>query len=333
MTSAISDRASVLSARALVKTYPGGRGRDRVKALDGLSFVAEPGTVLGLLGPNGAGKSTAVKILTTLSRADSGSAYVAGHDIATSPEEVRRRIGFVAQKPVTDPMDTGRENLELAAQIHGQSRREARLRAGELLGRFDLAEAADRLVRTYSGGMARKLDVAIGLVNQPQVLFLDEPTTGLDPQARSEMWQEVGRLAGQDQMTVLLTTHYLDEADHLAAQLVIVDEGRVIAEGSPDSLKAELRGDTVIIDLASEADMSAARTALERLPDLRDCMVDGPTLRCRTDHGGRVLPAAIRVLETSGIPIESVAVSRPSLDDVYLKHTGRSFAATKGQES
>ena len=333
MTAAITDRTSVLSARALVKTYPGGRGKDRVKALDGLSFTAEPGSILGLLGPNGAGKSTTVKILTTLSRADSGTAYVAGHDIAANPEEVRRQIGFVAQRPVTDPMDTGRENLELAARIHGQPRREARLRAGELLERFDLAGAADRLVRTYSGGMARKLDVAIGLVNRPRVLFLDEPTTGLDPQARAEMWQEVRRLAGEDQMTILLTTHYLDEADHLAAHLVIVDEGRVVAEGSPDSLKAELRGDTVAVDLASEADTSAACTALDRLPDVHHYVVDGATLRGRVEHGGRALPAVIAVLETAGIPIESATVSRPSLDDVYLKHTGRSFATEKGQDS
>ncbi|PRZ44418.1 ABC-2 type transport system ATP-binding protein [Antricoccus suffuscus] len=333
MTATITDRSTVLSARDLVKTYPGGRGKESVTALDGVSFTAEPGTVLGLLGPNGAGKSTTVKILTTLSRADSGTAYVAGHDISASPGEVRRLIGFVAQKPVTDPMDTGRENLELAARIHGQTRRDARLRANELLDRFNLTDAADRLVRTYSGGMARKLDVAIGLVNRPQVLFLDEPTTGLDPQARSEMWQEVGRLAGEDQMTILLTTHYLDEADHLAAHLVIVDEGHVVAEGSPDALKSELRGDTVIIELASEGDVSAARAALDRLPEPREFVVDGAVLRGRADHGGRALPGAIGVLEAAGIAIESATVSRPSLDDVYLKHTGRSFTAAKGDES
>jgi len=317
----------------MVKTYPGGRGRARVRALDGVSFTAEPGAVLGLLGPNGAGKSTTVKILTTLSRADSGSAYVAGHDIATQPEEVRRRIGFVAQLPVADPMDTGRENLELAARIHGQRRREARARATELLARFGLEDAADRLVRTYSGGMARKLDVAIGLVHRPQVLFLDEPTTGLDPQARADMWQEVRRLAGQEQMTILLTTHYLDEADHLAAQLVIVDDGRVVAEGSPDALKSELRGDTLVIEVGSETEVAAAREALGRLPELRDHAVDGVALRARADHGGRVLPVAIGILENAGIAIESATVSRPSLDDVYLKHTGRSYSAEKGGQS
>ncbi|HWU57501.1 MAG TPA: ATP-binding cassette domain-containing protein, partial [Microbacteriaceae bacterium] len=218
-----------LVAEDLIKTYPGGRGKPQVRALDGLSFTAEAGTIFGLLGPNGAGKSTTAKILSTLSRADSGTALVAGIDVARHPDRVRRTIGFVAQKPVSDPTATGRENLVLAGRLQGMPASQARVRASDLLDRFSLTDAGDRLVKTYSGGMARKLDVAIGLMHRPQVLFLDEPTTGLDPEARSEMWAELEAMARIEQMTVLLTTHYLDEADRLAGRLAIVDHGRVVA--------------------------------------------------------------------------------------------------------
>src|SRR3954471_19152692 len=235
----------------LRKSYPTGRGKPPVTALDGLGFAVEAGTVHGLLGPNGAGKSTTVKILSTLSRADGGTASVAGVDVRTDPDAVRRRIGLVSQKPSSDPMATGRENLVLAARIQGLNRSEAGDRAAWLLDRFGTADAADRLVRTWSGGMARKLDVAIGLVHRPQVLFLDEPTTGLDPEARAELWAEIARLAEKDQMSVLLTTHYLEEADRLAGRLAIVDHGRVVVEGTPDELKAGLRGDAVDVGLAS----------------------------------------------------------------------------------
>ncbi len=240
-----------LQAIDLHKSYPGGRGQPRVTALDGLGFEIGRGTVFGLLGPNGAGKSTTVKILATLTRADSGTATVAGVDVARDPAAVRRRIGLVSQKPSSDPMATGRENLVLAARIQGMGRSEARERAAWLLGRFGLAEAADRLVRTWSGGMSRKLDVAIGLVHRPEVLFLDEPTTGLDPEARAELWAEIGRLAGDDATTVLLTTHYLDEADRLADRLAIVDRGRVVVAGTPEGLKSELRGDTVVVEVGT----------------------------------------------------------------------------------
>src|SRR4051794_23232068 len=229
----------------LRKSYPTGRGKPPVTALDGLGFAVEAGTVHGLLGPNGAGKSTTVKNLSTLSRADGGTASVAGVDARTDPDAVRRRIGLVSQKPSSDPMATGRENLVLAARIQGLNRSEAGDRATWLLDRFGIGDAADRLVRTWSGGMARKLDVAIGLVHRPQLLFLDEPTTGLDPEARAELWREVGRMTGDDRMTVVLTTHYLDEADHLAHRLTIVDHGRVAVDGTPEQLKSELRGDVL----------------------------------------------------------------------------------------
>jgi ABC-2 type transport system ATP-binding protein len=314
-----------LCADDLRKSYPAGRGKEPVRALDGLSFAVASGTVYGLLGPNGAGKSTTVKILSTLSRPDSGTATVAGFDVAAEQASVRRAIGLVSQKPSSDPMATGRENLVLAARIQGLSRAEARDRADRLLDRFSLTDAADRLVRTWSGGMARKLDVAIGLVHRPEVLFLDEPTTGLDPEARAEMWTEIGAMAGDDGMTVLLTTHYLDEADRLADRLAIVDGGRVVVEGSPDELKNELHGDVLHVELETpDAAARAART-IEGVGGLFEAVVDRSTLRARSSAGARVVPAVFAALDAAGVPVLSATVARPSLDDVYLRHAGRSF--------
>ncbi|HKC29499.1 MAG TPA: ATP-binding cassette domain-containing protein, partial [Jatrophihabitans sp.] len=263
---------AALAAVDLVKTYPGGRGAPAVRALDGLCVTVEAGTVVALLGRNGAGKSTTVKILTTLARPDSGTAWVAGVDVRDDPNGVRRRIGLVSQKTSSDPMATGRENLVLAGRIQGLTSSGATARAAQLLARFDLSDAADRLAKTYSGGMARKLDVAIGLVHRPQVLFLDEPTTGLDPEARAQMWAEIARLTADEQTTVLLTTHYLEEADHLADRVAIVDGGRVVVEGTPEDLKSELRGDTVQLELARPA--AAAVAALQHVPGLREISAD-----------------------------------------------------------
>jgi ABC-2 type transport system ATP-binding protein len=318
---------SALVADAIVKTYPGGRGKPPVQALDGLSFSAQAGTIFGLLGPNGAGKSTTVKILSTLSRADSGTAFVAGIDVTRHPDRVRRAIGFVAQKAVSDPMATGAENLVLAGRLQGMGGPDARARASELLDRFSLTDAGGRLVKTYSGGMARKLDVAIGLMHRPQVLFLDEPTTGLDPEARSEMWAELEAMASIEQMTVLLTTHYLDEADRLAHRLAIVDHGRVVTQGTPNELKDGLRGDAVIVELAPDARVDLAMSALSRVTGLRELSADGRTVRARAEIGATALPRVLAALEDAALPVASATVARPSLDDVYLQHTGRAFAA------
>jgi ABC-2 type transport system ATP-binding protein len=312
-----------LAAVELVKTYPSGRGAPPVRALDALSVEVAAGSIVALLGRNGAGKSTTVKILTTLARQDSGSAYVAGIDVARDQDAVRRAIGLVSQKSSSDPMATGRENLVLAGRIHGLTRRAAADRAAELLDRFDLADAADRLATTYSGGMGRKLDVAIGLVHSPQVLFLDEPTTGLDPEARAQMWAEIARLTADEHTTVLLTTHYLDEADQLADRVAIVDAGRVVVEGTPDTLKSELRGDTVQVELAAAS--GAALPALRRLAGLREIAVDGSRLRARADSGAHAVPAVLAALDDAGVAVASVTVARPSLDDVYLRHVGREF--------
>jgi ABC-2 type transport system ATP-binding protein len=313
--------ACAIEADGLVKTYPKG-----VRALDGLSFAVPAGTVFALLGPNGAGKSTTVKILTTLAQADSGRATVAGLDVRARPAQVRHAIGVVGQRSGADPMATGRENLLLSGRIQGMRGRSLTARTDDLLSRFGLADAAGRLVRTYSGGMRRRLDVAVGLVNQPQVLFLDEPTAGLDPESRSAMWEEIARLSAGDGLTILLTTHYLEEADRLAGRLAIVDRGRVVTEGSPDELKGELHGDSVHIELAGKAGRERLLAALSAVPVIREARVDGSRLSARADDGATALPAVLAALDGAGLAVRAATVARPSLDDVYLRHAGRHFA-------
>jgi ABC-2 type transport system ATP-binding protein len=293
------------------------------RAVDEISLEVTGGTIFALLGPNGAGKSTTIRILTTLTRPDGGSASVAGHDVLREPSQVRRSIGVVGQRHGLDPDATGRENLELQGSLYGlheQAAADARRRAPAA------ARPAGRAARTYSGGMQRRLDIALGLLHRPSVLFLDEPTTGLDPESRTALWAEIRRFADEDGMTVLLTTHYLDEADRLASRLAIVDHGRVVAEGSPDRLKSELEGDAIHVELADAAPPEAARDALARIDGLRDVSVDGRTVRGRTRDGGRAVPVVIEALASAGLRVATASVARPSLDDVYLRHTGRTFA-------
>ena len=310
--------SKAIEAEGLLKEYPGD-----VRALDGLSFAVEEGTVFGLLGPNGAGKSTAVRILTTLARADEGTATVAGHHVSADAASVRSTIGVVAQRGGADREATARENLRLSGRLHGIRGSELERRIDELLERFGLSEAADRIVRTFSGGMERRLDIGLALVHRPRVLFLDEPTTGLDPEVRADMWQEIERLGRDEGITVLLTTHYLEEADRLAADLAIVDRGRVVASGSPDALKRELRGDAVQVEL--ETELNGARAGLDRLNGLREVTIDGRVLRARADDGARAVPAVLATLDSHGVGVASVTVARPSLDDVYLRYAGRTF--------
>ena len=312
--------AAAIEAQGLVKTYPGG-----VRALDGLGFAVQAGTVFGLLGPNGAGKTTTVKILTTLSRPDAGRARVAGLDVLRQPDQVRRLIGVVAQHSGVDREATGRENLTLQGLVHGLRGRELRRRVAGLLERFGLAEAADRVVGGYSGGMQRRLDIALGLVHRPQVLFLDEPTTGLDPEVRADLWEEIARLATGEGLTILLTTHYLEEADRLASRLAIVDHGRIVVEGTPDGLKRELRGDAVQVELAEPEPDARVSGALDRLDTVREVTLEGRSLRARSDSGATAVPSVLAALESAGVKVASVTVARPSLDDVYLRHTGRAF--------
>jgi ABC-2 type transport system ATP-binding protein len=237
---------------------------------------------------------------------------------------VRRSIGVVGQKTGLDPDATGRENLEMQAEIYGLRGGARRARVDALLERFGLGDAAGRLAKTYSGGMQRRLDVALGLVHHPKVLFLDEPTTGLDPEARADMWREIDRLAREEEMTILLTTHYLEEADRLASRLVIVDRGRIVAEGSPDELKSELRGDTVQVEVVERGNGEAV-AAIRDLPGVTELTVEGRSLRARVDDGAALIPVVISALERAGLRVVSASVARPSLDDVYLRHAGRSF--------
>ncbi|TDC52152.1 ATP-binding cassette domain-containing protein [Jiangella ureilytica] len=307
-----------IEADGLVKTY--GKGAKAVRALSGVGFTVPSGTVFGLLGPNGAGKSTTTKILTTLVTPDSGTA-VAGLDVATEPGRVRHAIGYVPQKPCFDPTATGRENVTLQGHVYGMTRADIRARGDQLLERFGLADAAGRVTKTWSGGMQRKLDVALALMHRPRVLFLDEPTTGLDPEARAGMWAEISGVTAADGVTVLLTTHYLEEAD----RLVIIDRGRVVAEGTPEELKGGLHGDAVQVELADARQQEAARRAVGSVPGVGEITVDGARLHARVDDGAAPLPGLLAALETSGVPLASVTLARPSLDDVYLRHAGRSF--------
>ena len=295
-----------------------------VQALAGVSFAVREGEVVGLLGPNGAGKSTAVRVLTTLTRPDAGQAWVAGHDVVREATAVRRSIGYVPQNSGVDREATGRENLMLQGRVQGMRGQDLRRRVDELLAALGLAEAANRVVKTYSGGMKRRLDIGLGLVHRPSVLFLDEPTTGLDPEARASMWRELAKLAADESLTILLTTHYLEEADELADRLVIVSRGQVVVEGTPEDLKRELRGDAVTVEL-QDGRVEDARTTVAALSHVHEAVADGQLVRARVGNGARAVPVILSTLESRGIPVESVTVARPSLDDVYLHYTGRDF--------
>jgi ABC-2 type transport system ATP-binding protein len=297
----------------------------QVQALDGVSFSVRDGEVFGLLGPNGAGKSTTVRVLTTLTQLDSGRAVVAGEDVSEHPSRVRRAIGYVAQDSGVDREATGSENLMLQGRIHGMSGAPLRKRVNELLELVGLADAADRVASGYSGGMKRRLDIAIGLVHRPRVLFLDEPTTGLDPEARAGMWVEVERLAEQESLTILLTTHYLEEADRLAQRVAIVSRGRIVVEGTPDELKRGLAGESVTVELQETNGrlMDAERV----VADISDAVhVEGNLVRARVANGAQAIPVILGALDAAGIEVAAVTTARPSLDDVYLHYTGRDFA-------
>jgi ABC-2 type transport system ATP-binding protein len=300
-----------VTAEGLTKRYR------TTTALDRFDLAVAEGTLCGLLGPNGAGKTTAVRILTTLLRPDAGRATVAGHDVERAGRAVRERIGLVGQHAALDEVLTGRQNLALFGRLHHLPGRGARARAGELLHRFGLDEAADRAVSTYSGGMRRRLDLAAGLITSPRVLFLDEPTAGLDPRGRTEVWDAVRALVGTG-TTVLLTTQYLEEADQLATRVCVVDRGRVIAEGTPDALKARLGGDRVEVVLADRDRLADAAALLERMAGTAaqtdpDVPRVGVPVRDRTG----ALTAVVKAMDEAGIVVADVALRRPTLDEVF----------------
>ena len=291
-----------------------------VVALDGVSVSVPSGSVLGLLGPNGAGKTTAVRILTTIIRPDSGSARVLGYDVVSNASAVRYRIGLAGQYAAVDGNLTGRENLRLIGLLTQMPRNTIAARADVLLERFELTEAADRVVRTYSGGMRRRLDLAAALVHQPPVLFLDEPTTGLDPQGRLELWDVIRDLVS-DGTTVLLTTQYLEEADKLADNIVVVDHGRIIAQGTPADLKARVGSTMIEIGLPDEGEAVRAKSVLARFSE--DVEPDGRKVRMRINDGARVLIDVLRALDAAQLTPATMAVREPTLDDAFLALTGR----------
>ena len=306
-----------ISAQGLVKSF------GDVKALNGIDLEVEQGSVVGLLGPNGSGKTTIVRILTTLLRADSGTASVGGFDVQSQPDDVRSVIGLTGQYAAVDQYLTGRENLELFGRLFHLSKRDAATRADELLERFSLSDAADRGIKGYSGGMRRRLDLAASLIGRPSVLFLDEPTTGLDPRSRQGMWDVIQSLVAEG-TTVLLTTQYLEEADQLASSIVVLDHGNVIAKGTSDELKNQVGGDRIELVVSNAADSLRAATVLAPFSSGQATVdEDAKRILVPVAGGSNAIVDAIRALDEASIAITDIALRRPTLDDVFLSLTGR----------
>jgi ABC-2 type transport system ATP-binding protein len=325
----------MIEATGLRKSYQSKHGRKSttVDAVRGVDFAVQRGEIFGFLGPNGAGKTTTLRMLTTLIRPDGGEATIAGIDLRRAPTEVRRHIGFVAQASGTYGMSSARRDLVHQARMYGATKTVAKERADAAIAAFQLESFADRNISTYSGGQRRRLDVALGVIHSPEIVFLDEPTAGLDPPSRARMWQEVRRLRDQG-MTIFLTTHYLDEADALCDRISIIDAGLIVAEGTPSNLKREFSGDVVIVDLAASdiagapepAVMLEASKILTEQPCVQSCETIETTLRLYVDSAATAVPQVMRALSAKGIEPGAIETRRPSLDDVFLAKTGRTLA-------
>ncbi|MDQ3964519.1 MAG: ATP-binding cassette domain-containing protein [Actinomycetota bacterium] len=316
----------------LAKRYP-----DGTEAVRGVSFRVKQGEFYGILGPNGAGKSTTIGMLGTLVRPTSGRALVAGVDVAAHPRQVESLIGFAMQEVGVDDLATGQELLVLQARLNGLSRRESERRARLLLDLVDLGDAAGKRMGAYSGGMKRRVDLASALIHMPPILFLDEPTEGLDPRGRVAIWETLQRLNEELAVTVVLTTHYMEEADRLCDRIGIIDEGRIVLEGSPDELKASVGSQSLILSYGSEASpqtLALARAALSGRSDIRDVIAMNGTFSVYVEDAARLAPELLRMLEQEGAPPKALSIKQPTLEDVYLRYTGRTFEkAEAGQEN
>jgi ABC-2 type transport system ATP-binding protein len=316
---------AVITTESLRKSFRSRKAT--VEAVSGVSFEVRRGEIFGFLGPNGAGKTTTLRMLTTLLPIDSGVASVAGFDVARESKQVRQRIGYVSQAGGADDMSTGWENLILQGRLYGGDLNSVRQRAKELAAVLDLTEFADRKVFTYSGGQRRRLDLALGLIHQPEVLFLDEPTTGLDPQNRANLWDHI-RAIQERGSTVFLTTHYLEEADALCNRLTIMDHGTIVAEGTPRELKREVIGDSVILGLVDDELVERASALLRTEPFIREIGIENGGLHLYVEDGSAVLLELLRLLDREQIALKSISLAEPTLDDVFLRYTGRSLRDT-----
>jgi ABC-2 type transport system ATP-binding protein len=315
----------MIETKGLRKSFQSGKGRKAttVEAVRGVDLSVAEGEIFGFLGPNGAGKTTTLRMLATLLPPDGGEAVIAGAELRTDPGLVRERVGYVAQGGGTWDEVSAREELILQARMHGLSKAEARRRADSALEAFELTEFADRRCKTYSGGQRRRVDIALGIIHEPQMLFLDEPTVGLDPQSRAHLWEEIRRLR-MEGMTVFITTHYLEEADALCDRIAIIDHGEIVAEGTPDELKQEISGDVLALALNGSAPRAA--DLLGGQPYVNKCeFIDEGGLRLYVDKGATAIPLIQRVLDGAGVELGAIELSRPSLDDVFLTKTGRTL--------
>jgi ABC-2 type transport system ATP-binding protein len=320
--------ASGISVRGLTKIFSGG-----VKAINGLDLEVKDGEILALLGPNGAGKTTTIRVLSTLSGFDEGQVEVAGYNVDTHPEKVRTTIGVVAQQTGVDYFLTGRENMELQGRLYRMKKSEIDARIQELTTYFEIADALDRLVMTYSGGMRRKLDIATALIHRPKVLFLDEPTLGLDIKSRQNLWRYIEKLNKEQGLTILLTTHYLEEADHLSHRVAIINSGKIQIIDTPEALKNDIHGDAVILAFSSAGpEVGALTFALHELPGVRDVVWENDKLHLYVDNGSESVPTIVRLAGEKGVGIKTLSLAHPTLDDVFLKYTGNSLAEAKDKE-
>jgi ABC-2 type transport system ATP-binding protein len=322
MSTMLRSTQPMIETNDLRRTFKMRGKTDDIEAVRGVNLEVGAGEIFGFLGPNGAGKTTTLRMLATLLAPTSGTATVAGADLAREPQEVRRRIGYVPQGGSTDPSETGRGELVIQGRLYGMDKKAAVARASEVLEALDLTAAADRRTGTYSGGMRRRLDVGLGIVHRPAVLFLDEPTTGLDPQARARMWDEI-RALRELGTTVFLTTHYLEEADALADRLAIIDHGKIVAEGTADALKRQVAGD--VITLGIDGDREQILATVRDQAFVREASSEDELIRLYVDHGETAVPQILRILDGAGLSARTITLARPSLDDVFLRQTGRSL--------